>query len=245
METPYRGGPGITDKQEAALTRAFALDLPASIAAETAGVSRPCAHRRYNRFREAIYRTFVRAPRLSGVVEVDIVEFGGKGRKKLRLLLKKYAKTLTYFEYEEKAKHLRNRYKTRLLVFAERSKEGAKLYAQVIPSKRAGDLLPLVRLVVKEGSLIVSDKEPGLSRLKEEYRHRKFVSGEFKSKKGLHTANVDAFASFAKRRLAKFNGLPQPTVSLHVKECLWRYSHRDKSKKALEEKLQDLLAKQL
>lgn len=242
---PYRGGPGITDEQEHMILRQFVLDVPASNAAETAEVSLPCAHLRYHRFREAIYRSFLKTPRMEGKVEADIVEFGGKGRKKLRLLLKKYAKTLTHFEYQDKARKLRDRMKTRVLVFAERGKEGSRVHAQIIQSKRADDLLPLVRLVVKPGTTIISDKEPGLARLKEEYTHKTFISGEFRERKGAHTANVDAFASYAKRRLAKFNGLAPQTASLHIKECLWRYARRDKSKKELETDLQLLLTKQI
>jgi transposase-like protein len=34
-----------------------------------------------------------------------------------------------------------------------------------------------------------------------------------------HSNGIEAFWSFVKRRLAKFNGLPQSSVPLHLKEC--------------------------
>ena len=37
-----------------------------------------------------------------------------------------------------------------------------------------------------------------------------------------HINGIEAFWSFTKRRLAKFNGV-RSTFSLHLKECEWRY----------------------
>jgi len=33
--------------------------------------------------------------------------------------------------------------------------------------------------------------------------------------------------SYAKRRLAKFNAVPRQTFLLHIKECEFRFSHRE------------------
>lgn len=237
----YKKGPGISVQKEAALRKCFVLDMEASKAAATAGVSNATAHLHFKRYREAIYATFSQYPRLEGEVEIDIAEFGGKGRKRLRDLLKKYAKVLNYFEYQEKAKAIRAANKTNVLCFAER---GGRVYAHVIKSKARDDLLPLVRLIVEKGAKIYSDEEPGLARLGQDgYVHKTVNHSEFHAyEAGVHTANVDAFVSVAKRRLAKFNGLWPHTTPLHIKECLWRYNNRDKSVKDLEQSFKSLLA---
>ena len=47
-----------------------------------------------------------------------------------------------------------------------------------------------------------------------------FASGE------RHINGIESFWSFAKRRLAKFNGVPAHTFYLHLKETEFRFNHR-------------------
>lgn len=42
-----------------------------------------------------------------------------------------------------------------------------------------------------------------------------------------HINGIEAFWSSAKRRLAKFNGVHHHTFCLHLKECEFRFNHRD------------------
>jgi transposase len=46
-----------------------------------------------------------------------------------------------------------------------------------------------------------------------------------------HVNGIEAFWSFTKRRLAKFNGVKK-LFPLHLKECEWRYSQSLASLKA-------------
>jgi len=41
-----------------------------------------------------------------------------------------------------------------------------------------------------------------------------------------HVNGIESFWSFAKRRLAQFNGLSDQTFYLHLKECEWRFNLR-------------------
>jgi transposase-like protein len=41
-----------------------------------------------------------------------------------------------------------------------------------------------------------------------------------------HINGIESFWSFAKRRLQKFNGVPDHMFYLHLKECEWRFNHR-------------------
>ena len=42
-----------------------------------------------------------------------------------------------------------------------------------------------------------------------------------------HINGIEAFWSSAKRRLSKFNGVHHHTFYLHLKECEFRFNHRD------------------
>jgi len=54
----------------------------------------------------------------------------------------------------------------------------------------------------------------------------------------VHINGIESFWSYAKRRLQKFNGVPKRTFYLHLKECEYRFNHRNKN---LEQKLLKLL----
>ena len=42
----------------------------------------------------------------------------------------------------------------------------------------------------------------------------------------VHINGIEYFWSYAKRRLQKFNGVPNKTFYLHLKECEFRFNHR-------------------
>ena len=42
-----------------------------------------------------------------------------------------------------------------------------------------------------------------------------------------HINGIESFWSYAKRRLAKFNAFPRQTFLLHIKECEFRFHHRE------------------
>ncbi len=41
-----------------------------------------------------------------------------------------------------------------------------------------------------------------------------------------HINGIESFWSWAKRRLNKFNGIRKKYFHLHLKECEWRFNHR-------------------
>ena len=41
-----------------------------------------------------------------------------------------------------------------------------------------------------------------------------------------HINGIESFWSYAKRRLAQFNGISKATFYLHLKECEFRFNHR-------------------
>lgn len=55
---------------------------------------------------------------------------------------------------------------------------------------------------------------------------------------GSHVNGIESFWSFAKRHLQKFNGVSARTFYLHLKECEYRFNHRNRELSTL---LLDLL----
>jgi len=53
-----------------------------------------------------------------------------------------------------------------------------------------------------------------------------------------HVNGIESFGSYAKWRMAKFNGVPKGKFILQLKECEWRWNHRD-------DKIYKLLMKEL
>lgn len=218
--------PRISTKKVNALIKYFAQDKAATMAAEDGKVSRACANRWFRHFRELIYKETRRAPRLFGDVEMDQSEFGGLGSKRLRALLKRYKKILTYDEYMVKAKIARSEHKVQVFGILQR---GGAVYTHIIKKADARTLTPIVRLVVERGSVVYTDKWRGFTELKVDgYTHHSINhSEEYVDQQGHHINNLESFWSFAKRRTTKFNGIARTTLPLHIKECEWRYNQAD------------------
>lgn len=205
------------------------MDLDATNAAKLAKVSRPCANRWYRYLREVIYAGTRRAPRFYGEVEMDQAEFGGRGRKRMQSLLKRYAKVMPHAEYREKAKAIRKEHKVLVLGILQR---GGAVYCHLLRRNDARTLTPIVRLVVEDTATVYTDKWRGFTELKlDGYTHRDVNhSVEYVALDGSHINGIESFWSFAKRRLNKFNGIARTTLPLHIKECEFRYNNKDLAK---------------
>ena len=60
------------------------------------------------------------------------------------------------------------------------------------------------------------------------YDHYRVFHSENEFARGKsHVNGIENFWSFAKRRLAKFNGCASAAFAMHLKECEWRYNHRN------------------
>lgn len=236
--------PRISAKKKNSLIKSFAMDLTATDAAELAKVHRNTADLWYRHFREMIYQYTRRAPRFFGEIEMDQSEFGGRGRKRMQALLKRYAKVMPHAEYMKKAKEIRKEHKVLVFGMIQR---GGDVYAHIIQRADKRTLMPIVRLVCEPGSTIFTDKWRGFTELGlDGYTHKSVNhSEEYVDRAGNHINGIESFWSFAKRRTTKFNGIARTTLPLHIKECEFRYNNKDVAK-ALKKILTDgrgLLAK--
>jgi transposase-like protein len=110
-------------------------------------------------------------------------------------------------------------------------KRGGKVFVTVVASCSRAALMPIIEGKVFEGSTIYSDGWKAYDGLilngYDHYRvfHSKneFVRGKS------HINGIEAFWSFAKRRLAQFNGIKDDKFILHLAECQFRYNNRNKN----------------
>lgn len=212
------------DKRTQLLTF-FAKDLTATQAGDLAGVNRNTANLWFMRFRRAIADQ-AEIPRLSGKIEIDQAAFGHKGRKK-----KAAQRRLERWQKPKKGKPENNE----LQVFGLLERKG-RVYTHVIQSSHRDTLIPIIHMVVEASSTLYSDEHRSFRILKEDgYRHYRVNHSRGYSKRGVNINGIEAFWSFSKRRLLKFNGLPKSTLLLHVKECEFRYNNRGKVLPAIKE----------
>ncbi len=224
----------VTKRQKSTILRFFLRDQRASDAAAEAEVNHKVVFLMYRRFREAIYAHTARAPRFMGAVELDQKHFGGRGRKRMEALLKRYKKIMPYEEYQAKAKLIRKEHKTKVFGILERDSQ--RVYVHIIKREDKRTLMPIIRLVVVERSTIYTDQWRGFVDLGiDGYTHHTINhSEEYVNRKGHHANTIESFWSFAQRRLVKFNGIHRTTLPLHIKECEWRWNHRDDLEAALQ-----------
>ena len=109
-------------------------------------------------------------------------------------------------------------------------KRNGKVLVSVVESCSKKELLPIIQGKILEGSTIYTDGWKAYDGLilngYEHYRvhHSKNEFARGKS----HINGIEAFWSFSKRRLAKFNGLTDHMFYLHLKECEFRFNNRHK-----------------
>lgn len=204
--------PRIPKRKANLLLTCFSKDLTATQAAALARVHRNTANLWYTHFRHRIFEHLRRAPRFSGEVEIDESSFGGRGRKRTAA---------------EKKHKIRSE-NTKVIVMGILQR-GGEIYTHIVKRVDRKTLLPIIHLVVEPGTTIYTDKWRSYDILKtEDYTHEQINHAEsFSGKNGVHINSIESFWSFAKRRLSKFNGMSRHTLPLHIKECEFRYNHKD------------------
>ena len=121
----------------------------------------------------------------------------------------------------------------KILVFGIMSRDG-KVYVCIIESCSKAVIFPLIRALVPTGSILFTDGLSvyhGLGKMSLG-RHYSVLHGrnEFaKTEDGFrnHINGIEGFWGMAKVRLAKFRGMDKRTFYLHLKECEFRYNHRN------------------
>jgi len=185
------------------LIACFSEDITASSAAKILGLNRKTVNLYYNRFRCLILQQSLSDHAQDfGVFELDESYFGAK-----------------------RVRGKRGRGAAgKTPVFGLLKRDG-KVLVSVVPNCSRKELLPIIQGKILEGSTIHTDDGLVLNG----YDHyRVFHSDNEFSRGKSHINGIEAFWSFAKRRMAKFNGIQSDAFVLHLKESEFRYNNRHK-----------------
>jgi transposase-like protein len=188
------------------LIRCFGLDLNAFEASKLTGISHKTCRRFYTLLRLRIAKQGVEVGGTQGEFECDESYFGPK-----------------------RVRGKRGRGAAGKTPVFGVLKRGGAVSVKVVPNCSKEALLPIIQGQILEGSTIHTDGWKaydglilnGYDHYRVYHSHDEFARGK------CHVNGIESFWSFAKRRLAQFNGLPPQTFYLHLKECEWRFNHRD------------------
>jgi transposase-like protein len=107
-------------------------------------------------------------------------------------------------------------------------KRGGSVYARIISNCSRKLLWPIIQGRVLEGSTIHTDgwrSYDGL--IINGYKHYRVYHSKDEFVRGKsHINGIESFWSFAKRRMAKLNGIRKPFFVLHLKESEFRWNNR-------------------
>ena len=188
------------------LVRCFALDFTATSTAELIGISVRSVNSIYLKIRLRMAEACELATPLKDAVEVDESYFGAR-RVRGKRGRGAYGKTI---------------------VFGLLKRQG-KVYTEIVPDCSKATLQGIIRGHVEPSTVIHSDGWRGYDGLVDigfdkhfrvNHGANEFANGE------RHINGIESFWSYAKRRLAKFNGVPKHTFYLHLKETEYRFNHR-------------------
>jgi len=121
----------------------------------------------------------------------------------------------------------------------ERSK---RVFTKPIGRCTREELLPVILKHVKRGTDVFTDGWKSYDALAVYgFNHKKVLHSEdeFSTGDGNHINGIESFWSFAKRRLAKFNGIKKRYFSSNLKETEWRFNNRGKITKRLRQLIRD------
>jgi len=114
------------------------------------------------------------------------------------------------------------------IVFGLLKRDGC-VYTEIVPNASKATLQAIIRGKADINSVIHTDGWRGYDGLVDIGfdKHFRVNHGNNEFVRGKHHVNgIESFWSFAKRRLAQFNGIAKQTFDLHLKECEFRFNHR-------------------
>jgi transposase-like protein len=107
-------------------------------------------------------------------------------------------------------------------------KRDGKVFVTVVKNCSKEELMPVIKGCALEGSVIHTDGWKAYDGLiLNGYDHYRVHHSENEFARGkCHVNGIESFWSFAKRRLAKFNGIASHKFNLYLKECEFRFNYR-------------------
>lgn len=188
------------------LLRLFALDLTASDTARLTGLSVRSVNTIYLRLRHRMQAECRVPVELAGAVELDECYFGPR-----------------------RVRGKRGRGAGGKTVVFGLFKRGGQVYTEIVPNCQKKTLQAIIRGKVDVSAMVNTDGWRGYDGLVDVGydRHFRVHHGQDEFVQGAaHINGIESFWGFAKARLQQFRGLRQELFLLHLKECEFRFNHR-------------------
>ena len=208
MINKYKKRSRISEAKMREIIRLFTLDIEATKIALITKVSRNTINSIFNGIRKRISKYCEhQSPFTKGEIEIDESYFGARRVRGKR-------------GRGAHGKHI---------VFGLIKRNG-KVYTQVVTNCSTRELIPIIKSKVSKDSSVYTDgfkAYDGLVNFGYKKHHRIYHSkNEFANGKN-HINGIENFWSVAKTRLSKYRGISKQTFYLHLKECEFRFNHRD------------------
>ena len=188
------------------LVRCFALDLTATQTAAITSISIRSVNAIFLRMRRRMAEISERSSPFEGVLEADESYFGPR-----------------------RVRGKRGRGANGKTIVFGLLKRGNEVYTEIVPNASKAALQAVIRGRASPESVLHTDGWRGYDGLVDLGFDKHFrvnhSDNEFATGPN-HVNGIESFWSFAKRRLAKFNGIPKHTFYLHLKETEFRFNHR-------------------
>jgi transposase-like protein len=217
MQNKYCKRSKISESKFREILKYFAMDFSVSQTADLTEISRRSISDIYQKLRNRIFELTRQEGKLEGEVEVDESYFGARRMR---------------------GKRGRGA-KGKVPVFGLLKRNG-KVYTKIVKRCSKAELMPIIKGKILEESTVYTDGWKSYDSLVlNGYKHYRVYHSKNEFARGKsHVNGIESFWSYAKRRMAKFNGVPKEKFVLHLKESEWRWNHRD-------DKIYKLLMKEL
>ena len=185
----------------------FCVDIPACKTASLLGYNRHTLERYYTLFREGIleYQHETMSP-FTGEVELDESYFGAR-----------------------RVRGKRGRGAAGKTPVFGVLKRGEKVFITVVRSCSKRELIPIIKgQILKESTIYTDGWKAYDGLILNGYDHYRVYHSENEFARGkCHINGIESFWSYAKRRLAKFNGIASARFVLYLKECEFRFNNSE------------------
>lgn len=199
----------ISEKKFREIIKYFSLDLTANRTAVLTGLTHKTVNQIYLKIRFRLAQECQRQSPFSGEVEVDESYFGAR-RVKGKRGRGAGSKTIVFGIY----------------------KRNGKVFTEIVPNVQKKTLQAIIHGRVSIETIIHSDCWRGYNGLVDLGYPKHFrvnhSADEFANSDS-NINGIESFWSYAKRRLQKFNGVKKDTFNLHLKECEYRFNHRNEN----------------
>lgn len=213
----------ISDKKKRLLFSCFKNDLTATQTSDLLNLNRKTVNRYFNLLRKEIFSESIREAKAEiGEYELDESYFGAR-----------------------RIRGKRGRGAAGKTPVFGLLKRGEKVFVAIVPNCSKETLMPIIKGLILEKSTIYTDGWKAYDGLVlNGYDHYRVFHHENEFARGKsHVNGIENFWSFAKGRLAKFNGCSSDNFIYHLKECEWRYNHRHEDLYKLIRKLYNNIVK--